>query len=408
MPDPGTAPTGSRLPAVGPLLLTQIGYQARLLAANGRAVMIGVGLPVLLLIASSSHSHVSASAVASRAVFGLTLTAWNIYGVRTVAAREAGILKRWRATPLPRSCYFAARILATVVVSVLAGAATVAAGVVLYGPHLTVTGALGALIVFVIGAAARAAPATALTGAVSTVDAAGPILLLVDLPSPGHLGRARVDQRGALAAHPRDLPPGRAPRPRRDECAPTRPRRAAAPRPGPPRARGLPGRRARGCHRHLPLGAASTHPTPSRPRRHIGSAKPPRHRSPSSSKRVGSTRKGENVDHHRPIDLPHTSPASIVRYAKDQTGVMLSESSVVQETVGGAVGRVRVCPPPSRSQHRRPRSPSSPDRRPGLGSRPARPGLRCRRESLVHGWGSARTRSAGSRPPARSMSSPRA
>ena len=182
MPDPATAPTGSRLPAVGPLLLTQIGYQARLLAANGRAVMIGVGLPVLLLIASSSHSHVSASAVASRAVFGLTLTAWNIYGVRTVAAREAGILKRWRATPLPRSCYFAARILATVVVSVLAGAATVAAGVVLYGTHLTVTGALGALIVFVIGAAAWTAPATALTGAVSTVDAAGPILLLVYFP----------------------------------------------------------------------------------------------------------------------------------------------------------------------------------------------------------------------------------
>ena len=147
------------------------------------------------------------SVVAGRAVFGLTLTAWNTYGVRTVAAREAGILKRWRATPLLRSCYFAARILATVLVSVLAGAATVAAGVVLYGAHLTATGALGALIVFVLGAAAWAASATALTSAVSTLDAAADLHAPL-LPGRDHLRRPRLDQRGALAAHPRDVPPG--------------------------------------------------------------------------------------------------------------------------------------------------------------------------------------------------------
>ena len=181
MPD-NAAPVSPRLPALGPLLLAQVQYQARLLLANGRAVMIGIGLPVLLLISSSSHSHTSASAVAGYAAFGLTLTAWNTYGVRTVAAREAGILKRWRATPLPPSCYFAARILATVLVSVLAGAATVAAGVALYGTHLTAIGCLGALVVFVLGAAAWAGPATALTSAVSSVDSAAPIFMLVYFP----------------------------------------------------------------------------------------------------------------------------------------------------------------------------------------------------------------------------------
>lgn len=207
MPDTATT-VPLRLPAIGPLLLAQVRYQARLLLANGRAVMIGIGLPVLLLIGSSSHGQASVSVVAGRAVFGLTLTAWNTYGVRTVAAREAGILKRWRATPLLRSCYFAARILATVLVSVLAGAATVAAGVVLYGAHLTATGALGALIVFVLGAAAWAASATALTSAVSTLDAAAPIFMPPLLPGHHHLRRPRLDQRGALAAHPRDVPPG--------------------------------------------------------------------------------------------------------------------------------------------------------------------------------------------------------
>ena len=105
------------MPSVGRLLAAQIGYQARLLA-SGRAITIGVGLPVILLIAShGSDAHTTGADVAGYAVFGLTLTAWNTYGVRLVAAREAGVLKRWRATPLPRWCYFLGRILATVVVA---------------------------------------------------------------------------------------------------------------------------------------------------------------------------------------------------------------------------------------------------------------------------------------------------
>ncbi len=172
-----TAPaTAGRMPSVGRLLAAQIAYQARLLA-SGRAVIIGVGLPVILLIASHEH-HTGAADLAGYAVFGLTLTAWNTYGVRLVAAREAGVLKRWRATPLPRWCYFIGRIVATVVVAVLAGAATVAAGVLLYGIHLTVSGALGALVALVLGAFAWAATATALTAMIPTVEAAAPTLLV--------------------------------------------------------------------------------------------------------------------------------------------------------------------------------------------------------------------------------------
>ena len=115
-------------------------------------------------------------------MFGLTLTAWNTYGVRLVAAREAGVLKRWRATPLPRWCYFLGRIVATVVVAVAAGAATVAAGVLLYGTHLTVSGALGALVAFVLGGFAWAATATALTAVIPTVEAAAPTLMLTYFP----------------------------------------------------------------------------------------------------------------------------------------------------------------------------------------------------------------------------------
>jgi ABC-2 type transport system permease protein len=171
-----------QMPSVGRLLAAQIGYQARLLA-SGRAITIGIGFPIILLIAShQSHTQTTDADVARYAVFGLTLTAWNIYGVRLVGAREAGILKRWWATPLPRWCYFLGRILATVAVATVAGAATVAAGVLLYNTHLTVSGAFGALVAFVLGSFAWAATATALTAVVPTLEAAAPTFLVTYFP----------------------------------------------------------------------------------------------------------------------------------------------------------------------------------------------------------------------------------
>jgi ABC-2 type transport system permease protein len=171
-----------RMPSIGRLLAAQITYQARLLA-GGRAIIIGVGLPVLLLIASrGSHTGTEAAGVAGYATFGLTLTAWNTYGVRLVAARESGVLKRWRATPLPRWCYFLGRILATVVVAAIAGAATVAAGMLLFHTKVSVGSALGALIVFVLGAFAWAATATALTALIPTTEAAAPTCMVTYFP----------------------------------------------------------------------------------------------------------------------------------------------------------------------------------------------------------------------------------
>src|SRR5580693_192557 len=172
-----------RLPSAGRLLTAQIGYQARLLA-SGRAVTIGIGLPVILLIAShSSNGRTGAAGFAGWAVFGLTLTAWNTYGVRLVAAREAGVLKRWRATPLPRWCYFLGRILACVIVAAIAGAVTIVAGILLYHTHLSSSAWLGALAAFVLGGAAWAATATALSAAIPTTEAAAPTLMLIYFPA---------------------------------------------------------------------------------------------------------------------------------------------------------------------------------------------------------------------------------
>ena len=180
----------ARLPGPVRLLGTQVGYQIRLLLFSGRAVAVGIGLPVILMLASKGSAKDSHPNVAGWAVFGLTITAWTSYGVRLVAAREAGILQRWRATPLPRWCYFVGAIAATTVVAVLAGAVTIGAALAFYGPHfddgnavdLTVKGSLAVLVALVLAAFAWAATATAVTSLIPTVEAAFPVLILSYFP----------------------------------------------------------------------------------------------------------------------------------------------------------------------------------------------------------------------------------
>jgi ABC-2 type transport system permease protein len=183
-PASGTAATARpRLPSVGRLLLGQIRYQLSLLLATPNALFIGIGLPVLLLILfHPQRGSFPAASVAGVAIFGLTVTAWNTHGIRLVQAREAGVLKRWRATPLPRWCYFLGRIVTTALFSTAAGAVTIAVAVLVYHGHITAVAAAAMLIAMSLGALAWAAAATAITGLIPTAESANPIFMLVYFP----------------------------------------------------------------------------------------------------------------------------------------------------------------------------------------------------------------------------------
>ncbi|MGH3192058.1 MAG: ABC transporter permease, partial [Streptosporangiaceae bacterium] len=178
----------ARLPNSARLLAAQVSYQIRQLLSNARTIVIGIGLPVILLIASKGKG--TPPNVAGYAAFGLTITAWASYGVRLVAARESGLLKRWRASPLPRWCYFAGAILATTLAAVVAGAVAVTVAVWLWGTHfdagpsiqLTGRGVAAVLIVFVLAALAWASAATAVTTLIPSVEAAFPTLTLIYFP----------------------------------------------------------------------------------------------------------------------------------------------------------------------------------------------------------------------------------
>jgi ABC-2 type transport system permease protein len=173
----------ARLPHPVTLLAAQVGYQFRLMLASPSALAISVGLPVILLIAGNArHASGGSAIVAGYAVFGLTMTAWNTHGVRLVSARELGILRRWRAAPLPRWCYFAGRIIATTLFATMAAAVTLLAGVWFDGARLTAGAALAVLPVLILGSLAWATASTAMSSVVPGIGNASPVFLLTYFP----------------------------------------------------------------------------------------------------------------------------------------------------------------------------------------------------------------------------------
>jgi ABC-2 type transport system permease protein len=184
MPDSARAADAARpLPNPVTLLAAQVGYQFRLLLATPSALVIGVGLPVVLLVVGNAkHAGSEVANVAGYAVFGLTMTAWNTHGVRLVAARELGILRRWRAAPLPPWCYFAGRIIATALFATLAALVTLLAGVLFDGISLSAGSTLSVLPVLILGSLAWAAASTVMSSVVPGTGAASPVFLLTYFP----------------------------------------------------------------------------------------------------------------------------------------------------------------------------------------------------------------------------------
>src|ERR1700759_2734993 len=98
-----------RLPGLVPVIGGQLRYQLTLLLRTPRTLMAGLILPVALLalqLGRGQHIGQGAAAdlLAARAgglgVGGAMSVAYRTHAASLVVAREDGILRRWRATPL--------------------------------------------------------------------------------------------------------------------------------------------------------------------------------------------------------------------------------------------------------------------------------------------------------------------
>jgi ABC-2 type transport system permease protein len=188
--------TAHRLPGPGQALLVQIRYQLQLLLRTPRAVVAGIVLPALLLLVSHpSHGPIATARLAGLVVLGVTITAWSTNGISLVTAREAGVLKRWRATPMPAWCYFAGRVIAMLILGTLSGAVTVAVSVWICHTHLSLPIALGVLAGLALGALAGHAGRLPAGRAADQRHHPGAGVL----GGPGPALRARRDRAGLLA-----------------------------------------------------------------------------------------------------------------------------------------------------------------------------------------------------------------
>jgi ABC-2 type transport system permease protein len=191
-------------PAVPPstvsLLLGQFRYANRELARDPASVFFAVVLPALLMALFPAIFGQS-ELVPGRgvpypqflapvlAVYGITVAAYVNLPEGIVRARDLGVLKRLQGTPLPGWAYLAGRVGSALWVGLLATAATVGVGVLLYDvqivgrtlPAVLVTILLGTACVSALGLAVAALTPNVQTFAVVALATLIPLSFISDI-----------------------------------------------------------------------------------------------------------------------------------------------------------------------------------------------------------------------------------
>jgi ABC-2 type transport system permease protein len=174
------------------VLRSQLRYQLILLTRNPRALISAMVLPAMLLALELGRTQhlgttqagvaVLAPRVAGLFVFGAAAIALTSHALTLVVAREDGVLRRWRASPLPAATYFAAKIITTVLAADAAGVILILLSVQMAKLPLSAHAVLAALAAGTLGSLALAAIGTAITALIPSSQAAQPVLMLIYLP----------------------------------------------------------------------------------------------------------------------------------------------------------------------------------------------------------------------------------
>ncbi|HYX58347.1 MAG TPA: ABC transporter permease [Streptosporangiaceae bacterium] len=180
-----------RLPGLIPVIGGQLRYQLTLLMRTPRTLMAGLILPGALLalqlgrvqhIGQGAAADVLAARVAGLVVLGAMSVAYLTHASSLIVAREDGILRRWRATPLPTWGYFAGRIAAAVLIADAAALILVLVGAAMAGLHLTGAAIVSLLVASTAGSLALAAAGTAITRLIPSAQGANQLLALTYIP----------------------------------------------------------------------------------------------------------------------------------------------------------------------------------------------------------------------------------
>lgn len=171
--------------SIGLLAWDQIRYQSRLFWRTPVAAFFTLAFPLMFLLLFSVLFGTEKFEITGRgtfsvaqfyapalAVFAAASATYTNIGVGTAIARDEGVLKRFRGTPLPPWTYMAGRIGSGVWIAFIATVVMMTVGVVVFDVNIDIAKLPAALVTFVVGAACFAALGLALAAASPTGDSA--------------------------------------------------------------------------------------------------------------------------------------------------------------------------------------------------------------------------------------------
>jgi ABC-2 type transport system permease protein len=177
------------------LLARQVVYTNRTFWRNPASAFFTFVFPLLLLVifttllgndevdTGSAVIRTSTYYVAAQGAFGLISACYTNIALQIVFARDGGVLKRMRGTPLPPSVYLSARVVHATIVGLILVGITVAFGAVFYDASVPTGAALGQFVAtLLVGAACFSALGLAISGLIPNADAGPPIVNAIILP----------------------------------------------------------------------------------------------------------------------------------------------------------------------------------------------------------------------------------
>jgi len=161
-------------------------YVLRGFLRNPRALVFTVFFPVCLLLLFNSIFHgttlFNGVSVPTASYYTASMVAYQVMQagfasllISVTTAREAGLLKRFRGTPMPSWVYLAAEIGETIVVVAVTVAVLVAVGVIFYQVKISGHTLVGLVVYVVAGTACFCALGLAVSRICTTTEAASAV-----------------------------------------------------------------------------------------------------------------------------------------------------------------------------------------------------------------------------------------
>lgn len=170
----------------------QTSFSLRGFLRNPRSFVFTVVMPLFLLVILNTIFHNLTSFIGAKSAasyytpamvgYQIIWAGFSSLNATIVADREAGLLKRFRGTPMPSWVYLTAEIVRTIVVVICTVCVLVLVAVIFYRVRLSGHALLGIAVYTVIGTAAMSSLGLAVSRICPTTDAAsvfGPFVVVI-------------------------------------------------------------------------------------------------------------------------------------------------------------------------------------------------------------------------------------